>query len=157
MGDQDLEKTAFITALGLFEFNHMLFGLGNAPNTFQHLIERCLGDLNFKAVLIYLDNIIIFYKTYEDHVQHSQLLAVNWNLSGSVPLWVETQPFPLTPVYDEVSEGPNPIKRLLRRNLLSPCVLSGDCSTRLAEDRELFTQWIFHQYRRCPPKGEVPL
>lgn len=68
--EEDREKTAFITPLGLYEFNRMPFGLTNAPSTFQRLMERCLGDLNFDSVLIYLDDIIIFSKTFEDHLKH---------------------------------------------------------------------------------------
>lgn len=45
--EQDREKTAFITLLGLFKFNHMPFGLSNALSTFQHLMQRGLGDFNF--------------------------------------------------------------------------------------------------------------
>lgn len=56
--------------LGLFKYNRMPFGLSYAPHTFQHLIERCLGDFNFETVLVYLDDIIIFFKLFEDHIQH---------------------------------------------------------------------------------------
>ena len=45
----------------------MLFGLTNAPATFQRLMERCLGDLNLKQCLVYLYDIIIFFSTFEEH------------------------------------------------------------------------------------------
>ncbi|XP_063820175.1 uncharacterized protein LOC135062022 [Pseudophryne corroboree] len=64
---QDREKTAFVTPMGLFEFCRMPFGLNNAPATFQRMMERCLGDLNFEALLIYLDDIIVFAATLEEH------------------------------------------------------------------------------------------
>ncbi|CAN2387656.1 Reverse transcriptase (RNA-dependent DNA polymerase) [Pristimantis euphronides] len=65
----DKAKTAFILPMGLFEFNRMPFGLSNAPGTFQRLMEHCLGDLNFESVLIYLDDVVVFGSSFEDHLQ----------------------------------------------------------------------------------------
>ncbi|XP_069802715.1 uncharacterized protein [Dendropsophus ebraccatus] len=70
MAPEDREKTAFTTPMGLFEFTSMPFGLCNAPATFQRLMERCLGHLNFQSVLLYLDDVIVYSRTYEDHVHH---------------------------------------------------------------------------------------
>ena len=50
----------------------MPFGLCNAPATFQRLMERCMGDINLRDYLIYLDNIIIFSSTFEDHLDRLQ-------------------------------------------------------------------------------------
>ena len=57
----------------------MPFDLTNAPTTFQHLIENCLGDLHFNWCIIYLDDIIIYSKTLEEHVE--RLKAVVKKLS----------------------------------------------------------------------------
>ena len=46
----------------------MPFGLNNAPATFQYLMESCLGDVYLKWCIIYLDNIIVFSKTPEEHI-----------------------------------------------------------------------------------------
>ena len=46
----------------------MPFGLTSAPATFQHLMESCLGDYHLKYCIIYLDDIIIFSKTPEEHI-----------------------------------------------------------------------------------------
>lgn len=70
MAEEDREKTAFTTPMGLFEFNCMPFGLCNAPGTFQRLMEHCLGHKNFETVLLYLDDVIIYSKSYEDHLKH---------------------------------------------------------------------------------------
>ena len=48
----------------------MPFGLTNAPATFQQLIEDCMGDLHLKFCLLYLDDVIIFSKTYKEHLEH---------------------------------------------------------------------------------------
>jgi hypothetical protein len=64
-------KTAFtVGPLGFFECTRMPFGLTNAPATFQRLMESCLGDLHHKFCLIYIDDIIIYSPTFEDHLQH---------------------------------------------------------------------------------------
>ena len=68
VAEEDKPKTAFTTPLGFFECNRMPFGLTNAPATFQRLMERCLGDLNLKQCLVYLDDIIIFSSTFEEHL-----------------------------------------------------------------------------------------
>lgn len=81
--NQDREKTSFITPLGLFKFNCTTFGLCNAISSFQRLVKRCPGDFNFETMLVYLDNIIIFPKTFEDHAKH-----LDWVFTC---LWAEAQ------------------------------------------------------------------
>ena len=48
----------------------MPFGLNNAPATFQRLMENILKDLNYRIALCYLDDIIVFSKTFDDHLLH---------------------------------------------------------------------------------------
>lgn len=68
--EEDKHKTAFtVGPLGFYECNRMAFGLTNAPASFQRLMERCMGDLNLKECLIYLDDIIIFSKTFDEHIK----------------------------------------------------------------------------------------
>uniref|UniRef100_A0A8C5QJQ2 Gypsy retrotransposon integrase-like protein 1 n=1 Tax=Leptobrachium leishanense TaxID=445787 RepID=A0A8C5QJQ2_9ANUR len=69
MHPEDKEKTAFICPLGFFEFNRMPQGLTGAPATFQRLMEKTVGDMNLIEVLVYLDDIIVFGKTLEEHEQ----------------------------------------------------------------------------------------
>ena len=67
--EQDKEKTAFRTSSGqLFEFNQVPFGLCNAPATFSRLMDRVLAGLHWETCLFYLDDIIVFSKTWEEHV-----------------------------------------------------------------------------------------
>lgn len=74
VAEHDRHKTAFSTPMGLFEANRMPFGLQNAPSTFQRLMTCCFGDLNFTHLLIYLDDLIIFSKTFEEHLERLQLV-----------------------------------------------------------------------------------
>ena len=66
--EQDKEKTAFSTPQGHFEFNVMPFGLTNAPATFQRLMECVLAGLSGEQCLIYLDDIVVFSKTFQEHI-----------------------------------------------------------------------------------------
>ena len=68
MEPSSCEKTAFITTAGLYEFNVMPFGLTNAPATFQRMMDLLLAGLKWKCCLVYLDDIIIFSKTFEQHL-----------------------------------------------------------------------------------------
>ena len=68
MDPLDKVKTAFTTRYGLFEYNWMPFGLCNAPGTFQRAMELVMRGLQWKTVLIYLDDVIIVSATYEEHI-----------------------------------------------------------------------------------------
>ena len=69
IAEQDKEKTAFRTSSGqLFEFNQVPFGLCNAPATFSRLMDRVLAGLHWETCLFYLDDIIVFSSTWEDHL-----------------------------------------------------------------------------------------
>jgi hypothetical protein len=70
INEADKHKTAFICELGLFEFNRMPFGLTNAPSTFQRAMNNIFKKELYKYVLVYLDDIIIYSKTFEDHLVH---------------------------------------------------------------------------------------
>lgn len=67
MEEKDKHKTAFVCPLGFFEFNRMPQGITNAPSTFQRLMERCIGQLNLKQALVFLDDLIVFSSTLEEH------------------------------------------------------------------------------------------
>ena len=55
--------------LGFFECETMLFGATNAPATFQRLMEDCLGDLNMNWCIVYLDGVIVYSQTPEEHLE----------------------------------------------------------------------------------------
>ncbi|PIK48240.1 hypothetical protein BSL78_14884 [Apostichopus japonicus] len=59
----------FWCPLGFYEFNRMPQGICNAPATFQRLMEKCMGDMAFTDVLVYLDDLLVFSRTLEEHVQ----------------------------------------------------------------------------------------
>ena len=82
LDEDSVPYTAFtVGPLGFYECLRMPFGLTNAPATFQRLMENCLGDLHLNWCIIYLDDIIIYSKTQEEHVE--RLEAVFQKLSAA--------------------------------------------------------------------------
>ncbi|GBG76482.1 hypothetical protein CBR_g22230 [Chara braunii] len=83
----DQHKNAFKTRDGLYEFIVMPFGLTNAPATFQCLMDKVLRHQLNRFVVVYLDDILIFNKTMEEHLKHLeevlQVLQLHLNLEKS--------------------------------------------------------------------------
>ena len=70
MDDESKQYTAFtLGSMGLYECESMPFGLCNTPPTFQRLMLNCLGELNLTYCLIYLNDVIIFSRTEEEHLE----------------------------------------------------------------------------------------
>ena len=63
-------KSAFITHRGLHEFARMPFGMCNAPATFQRLMEVILSDLLWKSCFVYIDDVLICSRSFDDHLKH---------------------------------------------------------------------------------------
>ena len=81
--EADKFKTAFVVGqLGFYECNRMPFGLTNTPATFQRLIESTMGDMNLDTCLLYLDDIVIFSRTYEQHLERLETIFSRMNGVG---------------------------------------------------------------------------
>ena len=65
-----MPKTAFRTPFGHFQFKVLSFGLTNAPATFQQAMNNVFSDMIGNSVLVYLDDILVYSKSGEQHLQH---------------------------------------------------------------------------------------
>lgn len=74
MKEEDIPKTAFSTESGHFEYLRMPFGLKNAPATFQRVMDSILRGIQNEKCLVYLDDIIIFSTSLQEHITNLKLV-----------------------------------------------------------------------------------
>jgi len=65
--ERDRYKTAFVTRKGQWHFKVLNFGLCNAPSQFAHIMEFAMSGLTYDICLVYLNDILVFSKTFEEH------------------------------------------------------------------------------------------
>ena len=86
--EADREKTAFVTPDGLYQFRRLPMGLCNSPSSFQYLMDVLLSNLKWTMVLVYLDDLVVFGKTFQEHLDRlrivlSRLRDANFTLKPS--------------------------------------------------------------------------
>ena len=75
MAPESQQYTMFTVGnLGFYEFTRMTFRLCNMPVTFQHIMQNTLGELNLTYCIIYLDDVIVFGRTEQEHLEHLQIV-----------------------------------------------------------------------------------
>lgn len=72
--NEDIPKIAFITRYGLYEYTIISFGLTNAPATFSRLMNLVFVEFLDKFIVVYLDDILIYSKSEEEHSEHLKLV-----------------------------------------------------------------------------------
>ena len=69
LAERDKDKTAFVSHMGTHRYNRMPFGLRNAPASFQRALDIILSGVRWQTCLIYLDDVIVFSQSHEQHVK----------------------------------------------------------------------------------------
>lgn len=82
MHPNSIEKTAFSVEHGHYEYVRMPFGLKNAPSTFQRVMDNVLKDLQNKICLVYMDDIIIFSTSLQEHINNLKLVLEKLQNAG---------------------------------------------------------------------------
>ena len=115
VAEADRSKTAFITPDGLYEFLRLPFGLNNAPSTFQRLMDRVLARLKWQMCLVYLDDVLVFGKTFEEHQKRLECVLIALEKAGltlnvSKCIFATNRIFHLGHIIDEKGIRPDPEK-----------------------------------------------
>ena len=76
------EKTAFTCFAGFWEFEKMPFGMVNAPAYFSELMNEVLRGIQYKFTIAYLDDILIYSKTFEEHLEHIEAVFTRLRDAG---------------------------------------------------------------------------
>jgi len=80
--EEDRCKLAFVIDGKLYEFNVMPFGSMNAPGTFQRLIDRVLKGLTWRQCLVYIDDVLIFSKSFDQHLLDIDEVLARFTYAG---------------------------------------------------------------------------
>jgi len=80
--NEDRDKTAFVTHVGVHRFKRMPFGLCNAPATFQRALDMILAQVKWRNALVYLDDVIIYSHTIQEHYDHVNFVLHHLRQAG---------------------------------------------------------------------------
>jgi transposase InsO family protein len=127
--DEDVGKTAFVSRDGLFEFVRMPFGLANAPATFQRTMDVLLTGLNWKICLVYIDDIMVFSSSFEEHLEHlrevfERLKAANFTIKLSKCYFGKSEAQYLGHIVSRDGVKPDPSKIAAVENFSVPQTLT---------------------------------
>ena len=111
----DREKTAFNTPIGQYQWLRMPFGLKNAPGIFQRFMDLVLAGIKWQYALVFIDDILVFSKTWEDHLAHlrvvlQRVIDFGLRLKGKKCLLCRNEVLYLGHVVSPAGIAPNPDK-----------------------------------------------
>ena len=130
MAEQDKEKTAFVSHRGLFEFNVLSFGLCNGPAKFSQLMSIVLNGIKNEYAIAYLDDVIVFSKTFDEHLIHLQdvldrLRKANLRLKLAKCSFLKPELLYLGHIVNADGIKPNPEKVEVMRKMQPPTNVKG--------------------------------
>lgn len=122
MSPEDSLKTAFSAPYGHYEFDRMPFGLKNAPSCFQRLMNSCLSGLIGTELFVYLDDVVIFANTLEEHLNkfdnlRQRLHHANLKLQPDKCEFLRTEVIYLGHIIDKDGVRPDPKKTMAVKNI----------------------------------------
>jgi hypothetical protein len=123
--DEDKDKTGFVTPFGSFRYERMAFGLSGAPSTFQRVMDAMLVGLRDVEVLVYLDDLLIFSETIEEHVRRMRLVfdrvrEANFKLNVAKCTFAVPEVVYLGHVINTQGVAPDPSKVVATENFPRP-------------------------------------
>lgn len=120
MHPDSIPITAFRVPWGLFEMIRLPMGLCNSPATFERIVEHILGDLNYTSVLLFLDDILCFSNTFDQHIERlgtvlERLTKYGLKLNGKKCKFFQTQVLYLGHMVSSagISVDPGKIQRII--------------------------------------------
>ena len=131
MATEDIPKTAFVTPDGgLYEYVRMPFGLCNAPATFQRLMNEIYGDVLYKFVRVFLDDVLVYSKTEDSHFEQlretfTRLRKANLKLKPKKCNLFQRKVGYLGHVIDQAGSRPDPGKLDALRTWPQPKTVTG--------------------------------
>ena len=130
MAEKDIPKTALTTKYGLFEFTTMPFSLMTVPAIYQQLMELALAGLQWSFCLIYLDDVIVFSKDFDEQVNHldnvlTQIGSTFLKLKAGKCAFIATKVSFLghNLSKEEILPGPENVAKLRTGHYLRMCVM----------------------------------
>lgn len=82
MEEDSIQKTAFVTSAGLYEFLRLPFGLKNSAASFQRLMDHVLRELKGKCCFVYIDDVVVYSRNETEHLQHLSLVFKCFHEAG---------------------------------------------------------------------------
>jgi hypothetical protein len=115
LDDESKQKAAFTTIYGQFQYRRLPFGLATSPGAFQKVMNTVLAGLNWVQCMVYLDDILVFSSTFEQHLAtlekiFQRLLKANLKIKLSKCEWARTELNYLGHVINSEGKMPDPKK-----------------------------------------------
>lgn len=125
IAEEDKDKTAFISPYGLYQYCRMPYGLAGAPGTFQSVIEDMVQVLETEDIMAYLDDVICFHSTFEEHLEGinrmlQMIRKAGFKLSGKKCQFATRSVKFLGHIIDQSGVRPLPEKLEIIRNWKAP-------------------------------------
>ena len=151
LDDESKEKAAFTTVYGQFQYRRLPFGLASSPGTFQKVLNTVLAGLTWVHAMVYLDDILIFTKTFEEHMKVlddvlQRLINANLRVKLKKCEWARSELKYLGHIINAKGRAPDPAKVTAISQLQPP---------RCVRDLEMFLGKVGYYHKFIPDFANV--